>query len=47
MDYKYLDVLINSKGVYTVILNRPEVHNAFNDKLILEMINLFEVVQSH
>ena len=27
--------------VLTVTLNRPEVHNAFNDELITEAIDLF------
>jgi len=29
-------------GVLTVTLNRPEVHNAFNDELISEAIDLFQ-----
>ena len=29
-------------GVVTVTLNRPEVHNAFNDELIAEAIELFD-----
>ncbi|HUP63586.1 MAG TPA: enoyl-CoA hydratase-related protein [Thermoanaerobaculia bacterium] len=31
----------HAKGVLTVSLNRPEVHNAFNDELIAEAIDLF------
>src|SRR6476659_4671715 len=33
-------------GVLTVTLNRPEVHNAFNDELISEAIDLFEHIGS-
>lgn len=29
-------------GILTVTLNRPEVHNAFNDELIAEAIELFQ-----
>jgi methylglutaconyl-CoA hydratase len=31
-------------GVLTVTLNRPEVHNAFNDELIAEAIDLFSSI---
>src|ERR1700694_3467716 len=40
MNYKTLIVSEND-GVLTVTLNRPEVHNAFNDELIAEAIDLF------
>src|SRR5204862_62225 len=33
-------------GVLTVTLNRPEVHNAFNDELIAEAVDLFEHVDT-
>lgn len=40
MSYKTL--LVNeADGVLTVTLNRPEVHNAFNEELIAEAIDLF------
>ncbi len=32
---------IDERGVAYVTLNRPEIHNAFNDKLIDELIKLF------
>ncbi|HVR42424.1 MAG TPA: enoyl-CoA hydratase-related protein [Thermoanaerobaculia bacterium] len=32
-------------GVLTIALHRPEVHNAFNDELIEEMIDLLERMQ--
>lgn len=41
MDYKTLNVS-EEGGVLTVALNRPDVHNAFNDELIAEAIGLFE-----
>lgn len=34
-------LLEHDDGVLTVTLNRPEVHNAFNDELIAEAIDLF------
>lgn len=34
-------LLEHADGVLTVTLNRPEVHNAFNDELIAEAIDLF------
>ena len=40
MSYKTLLVELED-GVLTVTLNRPEVHNAFNDELIAEAIDLF------
>jgi methylglutaconyl-CoA hydratase len=33
-------------GILTVTLNRPEVHNAFNDELISEAIDLFQNIGS-
>jgi methylglutaconyl-CoA hydratase len=32
---------IDDRGVAEVKLNRPEIHNAFNDELILKLTNLF------
>lgn len=40
MSYKNL-LLEERDGVLLVTLNRPEVHNAFNDELIAEAIELF------
>lgn len=40
MAYKTLGVEL-ADGILTVTLNRPDVHNAFNDELIAEAIDLF------
>jgi methylglutaconyl-CoA hydratase len=40
MSYKTL-LVDEADGVLTVALNRPDVHNAFNDELIGEAVNLF------
>jgi methylglutaconyl-CoA hydratase len=40
MSYKTL-LVEEGEGVLSVTLNRPEVHNAFNDELIAEAIDLF------
>jgi methylglutaconyl-CoA hydratase len=40
MTYKTL-LVDEADGVLTVTLNRPDVHNAFNDELIAEAIDLF------
>src|SRR5438552_2428586 len=41
MPYKTL-LVDDRDGIVTVTLNRPEVHNAFNDELIAEAIELFD-----
>jgi methylglutaconyl-CoA hydratase len=38
---------IDSRGVATVTLNRPELHNAFNDELIAELIKCFHELASN
>ncbi|MBW3670435.1 MAG: enoyl-CoA hydratase/isomerase family protein [Acidobacteria bacterium] len=43
-DLKTLKVVEDS-GVLSLILDRPEVHNAFNDELIDEAIGLFEEIE--
>jgi len=35
---------IDHAGVATVTMNRPDVHNAFDDAIILRLINVFEQV---
>jgi methylglutaconyl-CoA hydratase len=43
MAYKTL-LVEPDDGILTVTLNRPEVHNAFNDELIAEAIDLFSSI---
>lgn len=43
--YKTL-LVEHSNGVLTVTLNRPDVHNAFNDELIAEAIDLFSNIDT-
>lgn len=38
--------LIDQRGVATVTLNRPELHNAFNEVLIEELISIFKELES-
>src|SRR5947208_3300943 len=45
MPYKTL-LVDDRDGVVTVTLNRPEVHNAFNDELIAEAIEFFDGLAS-
>ena len=36
---------IDARGVATVTLTRPELHNAFNDDLISELITCFKTLE--
>src|SRR5205823_5414250 len=45
MSYKTL-LVEEADGVLTVTLNRPDVHNAFNDELIAEAIDVFRGIGS-
>jgi methylglutaconyl-CoA hydratase len=45
MSYNTL-LVEHDDGVLTVTLNRPEVHNAFNDELIAEAIDLFSNIDA-
>ena len=45
MSYKTLLVEL-ADGVLNVTLNRPDVHNAFNDELIAEAIDLFSSIDT-
>lgn len=45
MTYKTLNVNF-ADGLMTVTLDRPDVHNAFNDELIGEAIDLFTSIES-
>lgn len=42
MAYTLLTLDIDKRGVAYVRLNRPEIHNAFDDKLIAELTELFK-----
>ena len=39
-------VATDARGVATVTLNRPALHNAFDDALIQRLIETFEALQS-
>ncbi|MFN8371074.1 MAG: enoyl-CoA hydratase-related protein [Bacteriovoracaceae bacterium] len=39
-----LDVNKNENGIVTITLNRPDLHNAFNEEMILGLISEFEKV---
>jgi len=41
MEYELLKTHIDNRGVALVCLDRPKIHNAFNDKLIAEITNVF------
>lgn len=38
---------IDSRGVATVMLNRPDLHNAFNDEMISELIKCFHDLEAN
>jgi methylglutaconyl-CoA hydratase len=38
---------IDKRGVATVTLNQPEIHNAFDDKLILQLTDIFSRVNQN
>lgn len=42
MNYK---LQIDSRGVATITMNRPELHNAFNDEMITELIKCFRELE--
>src|SRR5229473_4743197 len=45
---KYKNLLVEeADDVLVVTLNRPEVHNAFNDELIAEAVELFDNIASY
>jgi len=43
MTYKTLKVTLDTRGVMTVALNRPEVRNAFNEVMIEEISRIFRI----
>lgn len=38
---------VDSRGVATITLNRPERHNAFDDSLIQELLTLFKQIETN
>ncbi len=46
MSQKNLLYQKSKQNVVTITLNRPDVHNAFNDKLISELTELFESIKN-
>ena len=43
--YSLLTLEIDARGVAAVTLNRPEIHNAFDDRLIAELTNVFQQLE--
>lgn len=41
-EYQCVEVTLDSRGVLTVALNRPEVRNAFNETVIEELARIFK-----
>lgn len=41
MNYSLLSLEVDDRGVARVMLNRPEIHNAFDDRLIAELTSVF------
>ena len=39
--YTYIETLGPEKGIATISLNRPEVHNAFNIEMIRELLHAY------
>jgi methylglutaconyl-CoA hydratase len=44
--YQTLTVASDSRGVYLVVLNRPQVHNAFDETLIAELTACFNTLSA-
>jgi len=44
MTKHYTEVAIDPRGVASLILNRPDVHNAFDDLMIAELINQLDTL---
>lgn len=41
MTYETLMATLDDRGVYTLCLNRPDIRNAFNEKMIAELTHIF------
>jgi len=44
-DYEY--IIAEGQEVITITLNRPEIHNPFDDKMIAELTSCFQNIQSN
>lgn len=42
MKFNYLAIAIDAQGIATITLNRPDIHNAFNDVMVHELITAIE-----
>ncbi|MBV2128523.1 enoyl-CoA hydratase-related protein [Arsukibacterium indicum] len=47
MNQVYTQVSIDQRGVANLVLNRPDVHNAFDDQMIAELIQELEKLASN
>jgi len=45
--YKTIKVTTDKQGVTAVIMSRPEVHNAFNAEMIVELTSAFEALEKN
>lgn len=43
-DYEY--IIVEGQDIMTVTLNRPEIHNPFDDKMIAELTDCFKDIQN-
>ncbi len=46
MEFKTIKIFINSH-LATIVLNRPEVHNALNEEMIVELTQALELLRNH
>lgn len=44
---KAINIDIDARGVATVTLNRPQIHNAFDEKVIAELISAFGAIATN
>lgn len=47
MVYQYISIDHDPRGVFTVTLNRPEKHNAFDDQIISQLNQLFNEIATN